>query len=96
MISPGIMNSQITIPTPTDWVYTGTSGTNDEVISRGVVLDRFGDPITACLTFSETDTWLTTNYPPGNYAMGYRIKVEHSAVIGGITTPCTPQYFEAQ
>lgn len=55
----------------TDWVYIGTSGTQNETVTH---VASGG----TCATSGVIDTWLETNYPVTNYVYGYVMKVIRS------------------
>lgn len=80
----------------TNWVYVGTSGAYDDSISLGLILDKFGTPVTTCSTSTTIDTKLTASYPPSGYIVGHRVSVAHSARVGGITTVCQAYIYVAQ
>ena len=76
----------------TEWFYIGTSGASNETVNAGIILDRYGNPVTSCSTSTTIKAWLTANYPPSNYAVEHRIRVTHG-YSGG---PCTAYIYEAQ
>lgn len=77
----------------TSWTYIGTtSSTYDGTYS-------YTYQSASCRTSSTVRTNLTSARPPSNYAVGYIMRVTHSAYVieNGmpITTTCTPMYFRA-
>ena len=80
------LHAQWTYNQATNWVVTTTTVTYDGSVTR------LSD---SCLMDSGTssmDTWVTANYPVGNYAMGYVIRIthKHNETFPTLPTLCTP------
>ena len=72
------------VAVPTDWVDIGLSSYNGTLLYQNGLF---------CADSYTVDTWLTSNYPPGNYSIGYIFRVEVKTSGGG---DCGYMYFEAQ
>jgi hypothetical protein len=83
----GIIASQIT--QATTWTYLGTSGTQNGSVTKPAV---YG----SCATSGDVGTWLASNYPASNYAMGYIMRVQHTYYDDEFQTfSCSDLYYRA-
>lgn len=83
----GILASQKTASTT--WTYIGDSGANNGTVTKSAV---YG----ACDSSSAVGTWLTSNYPPSGYGMGYIMRVNHSYYDDNFDIfDCTSHYYQA-
>lgn len=83
--TPSISGGEAYNPTPTNWNYLGTSGTYNltSTYQNGLF----------CASSGDVDTWLTSNYPPGNYEVGDLMRVTVKTSSGG---SCGYMFFEAE
>jgi hypothetical protein len=58
-------------PVATVWTYIGTTGSNNGSVNGGA-------QYLACADTSTLQSWLTSNYPPSGYSVGYIMRVNHN------------------
>lgn len=77
------LTSSTNVLLPKVWVYVGTSGTYNLAVTN---IASGG----SCSTQSAILAWLNTNYPPENYANGYKVRVFRTNEEMGL---CSPSYY---
>ena len=83
--------AQWTIIVATNWIVDTTEITYDGSVTR------FSDSCLMDGTSASMDTWITANYPPENYEIGYvvRISHKHNETFPDIPTNCPRLYYYA-
>jgi hypothetical protein len=84
----GVIASQITLSIPTTWSYIGTTGTQNGSVDAGTT--------SSCRTSGTLQSWLMSNYPPGNYSNGYIMRVTSAWFDGFDGGLCTNHFYQAQ